>query len=110
MAESLRAAIEQTFERAAEAARSGPTVTRERAGDLLDEVVRRGRDTRDEVVRRGQGAREELGRRGQEAREGLTRRGQDARGELARRLELLEERLTELEKGLRRESRPEPED
>jgi hypothetical protein len=41
--ESLRAAIQQTLEAAGRSARSGPAQTRERAGELLDEVVRRGR-------------------------------------------------------------------
>ena len=60
--------------------------TRERAGELVDDVVRRGRDARDELARRGQ-----------EAGAGLVRRGQEATGEVGRRLELLERRLAELE-------------
>jgi hypothetical protein len=95
--ESLRTAIQQTLEAAARSARSGPSQTRMAAGELLDEVVRRGRETRDELTRRGHGARDELGRRGLEARE-----------ELARRLELVEARLRKLEARLR-ESQSEPE-
>jgi polyhydroxyalkanoate synthesis regulator phasin len=60
--------------------------TRGRAGELVDEVVRRGRDARDELARRGQ-----------EAGVGLARRGQEATGEIARRVETLESRLAELE-------------
>lgn len=69
--DALRSAIERTLQ-----ATAGPaTTTRERAGELLDEVVRRGRVARDEV-----------GRRGEEARDELARRGQGARDEVARRL------------------------
>ena len=63
--------------------------TRERAGELVDEVVRRGREARDELARRGQ-----------EAGAELARRGQEATGEVGRRLELLERRLAELEERL----------
>ena len=61
-------------------------ITRERAGELVDEVVRRGRDARDEL-------RAAARRPGVE----LARRGQEATGEVGRRLELLERRLAELE-------------
>ena len=76
--------------------------TRERAGELVDDVVRRGRDARDELARRGQ-----------EAGAELARRGQEATGEVGRRLELLERRLAELEDRLggprtRPRSRPAP--
>ncbi len=60
--------------------------TRERAGELVDDVVRRGREARDELARRGQ-----------EAGAELARRGQEATGEVGRRLEGLEQRLAELE-------------
>ena len=91
--ESLRAAIERTLDATATSASS----TRERAGELVDEVVKLGRGARDELARRGQEAREGITRRGQEAAGGLARRGQEASGEVAKRLELLERRLTELE-------------
>jgi polyhydroxyalkanoate synthesis regulator phasin len=91
--DALRTAIERTLEATAGSAVS----TRERAGELVDEVVRRGRETRDEVARRGQKTGAEIARRGQEAGAGLARRGQEASGEVARRLELLERRLAELE-------------
>ena len=65
--------------------------SRERATELVDEVVRRGRDARDELARRGQ-----------EAGAGLARRGQEATGEVSRRLELLETRLADLERRARR--------
>jgi polyhydroxyalkanoate synthesis regulator phasin len=82
VAESVRAAVERTMRATAGSA----ATTRERAGELVDEVVRRGRDARDELARRGQ-----------EAGAGLARRGQEATGEVSRRLELLERRLAELE-------------
>lgn len=82
VAESVRAAVERTMRATAGSAAS----TRERAGELVDDVVRRSRDTRDELTRRGQ-----------EAGLGLARRGQEATGEVGRRLEVLERRLAELE-------------
>jgi polyhydroxyalkanoate synthesis regulator phasin len=71
VAESVRAAVERTMRATAGSA----ATTRERAGELVDEVVRRG----------------------QEAGAGLARRGQEATGEMGRRLEALERRLAELE-------------
>jgi polyhydroxyalkanoate synthesis regulator phasin len=101
VAESLRSAIERTMRATAGSAAS----SRERAAELLDEVVRRGQE-----------AGSELARRGQEAGVELARRGQEATGEVGRRLELLEQRLAELEARLeaesstqRAESRPEDE-
>jgi hypothetical protein len=79
VADSLRAAVERTMKATAGSAA-------ERAGELVDDVVQRGREARDE-----------LGRRGQAAGVGLVRRGQEATGEVGRRLELLERRLAELE-------------
>jgi hypothetical protein len=82
VADSLRAAVERTMKATAGSAA-------ERAGELVDDVVQRGREARDE-----------LGRRGQAAGAGLVRRGQEATGEVGRRLELLERRLAELEQRL----------
>ena len=45
--DALRSAIERTFEATAGAAAS----TRDRAGDLLDEVAKRGRDARGQLGR-----------------------------------------------------------
>ena len=45
--DALRSAIERTFEATSGAAAS----TRERAGDLLDEVAKRGRDARGQLGR-----------------------------------------------------------
>lgn len=102
--EALRSAIERTF-----AATAGSAAeTRERAGELLDDVARRGQDARDEVTRRGQEAREEVTRRGQEAREApraLIARVGDAvqrlRGvdveAMRREIESLRKRVAELE-------------
>lgn len=80
VADSLRAAVERTMKATAGSAAA------ERAGELVDDVVRRGRDARDELAKRGQ-----------EAGAELARRGQEATGEVSRRLELLEARLSELE-------------
>jgi polyhydroxyalkanoate synthesis regulator phasin len=87
--DALRDAIERTLQATAGSA----AVTRERAGELVDELARRGREARGELTRRGQVAGAEL-----------ARRGQDAGAELARRLEALEQRLAEVEEGLRREA------
>jgi polyhydroxyalkanoate synthesis regulator phasin len=85
VAEALRAAVERTMRATAGSAAN----TRERAADLMDDVVRRGRVARDELARRGQ-----------EAGIELARRGQEATGEVGRRVEMLERRLAELERRL----------
>jgi polyhydroxyalkanoate synthesis regulator phasin len=82
--DALRAAVERTLAATAGSA----TTARERAGELLDEVARRGR-----------GAREELGRRGQEAR-----------GELGRQLESIERRLAAIEDAIRAPAKPKAKD
>jgi polyhydroxyalkanoate synthesis regulator phasin len=82
VADALRTAVERTMRATAGSAQT----TRDRAGELVDEVVRRGRDARDELARRGQ-----------EAGVELARRGQEATGEIGRRVETLERRLAELE-------------
>jgi polyhydroxyalkanoate synthesis regulator phasin len=82
VADALRTAVERTMRATAGSAQT----TRDRAGDLVDGVVRRGRDARDELARRGQ-----------EAGVELARRGQEATGEIGRRVEMLERRLAELE-------------
>ena len=85
MADALRAAVERTMKATAGSA----ATSRERATGLLDDIVRRGREA--------QGG---LARRGQEAGAELARRGQEATGEAGRRIELLEQRLAELERRL----------
>lgn len=92
VAESVRAAVERTMRATAGSA----ATSRDRAAELVDDVVRRGRDARDELARRGQEAGAELTRRGQASVE-LVRRGQEATGEVGKRLELLEQRLAALE-------------
>lgn len=89
--DSLREAIERTLQATAGSA----ATTRERAGELVDEVTRRGREASQGIARRGQVAGAELARRGQDAGAGL-----------GRRLELLERRLAEVEEALRREADP----
>ncbi len=89
IADALRTAVDRTMRATAGSAQNN----RERAVGLLDEIARRGRQARDELARRGQ-----------EAGAGLARRGQEATGEVGRRLELLERRLSELERRLASES------
>ena len=85
VAEALRAAIERTLAATAPAAAQ----TRERAGDLVDEIARRGQEARDEIARRGQGA----------------------QAELSRQLETLEQRLASIEELIRgRDRTDQPED
>jgi polyhydroxyalkanoate synthesis regulator phasin len=84
-------ALKEAIDRTLQATAGSAAGTRERAGELVDEVARRGREARDGIARRGQVAGAEL-----------ARRGQDAGAELARRLEHLEQRLAEVEEGLRR--------
>lgn len=88
--DALRDAIERTLQATAGSAEAA----RGRAGELVDEVARRGRDARDDLARRGQVAGAEL-----------ARRGQDAGAELTRRLEALERRLAEVEETLRPDAR-----
>jgi polyhydroxyalkanoate synthesis regulator phasin len=85
VADALRTAVERTMKATAGSA----ATSRDRATGLLDDIVRRGRE-----------ARGELARRGQEAGAELARRGQEATGEAGRRIELLEQRLAELERRL----------
>ena len=94
VADSVRAAVERTMRATAGSA----VTTRDRAGELVDEVVRRGRAALDEHARRGQ-----------EAGAELARRGQVATGEVGRRLEVLEHRLADLERRLGTEDGPEVE-
>lgn len=104
ISEALRSAVENTF--AASAGSAGET--RERAGELLDEVVSRGRDAGSELRRRGQDASAELKRRGQGAGAELRRRGQGASADVVARVEeelrSISERLSKLESTLRRKS------
>ena len=95
VAEALRTAIERTMAATPPAAGR----TRERAGELLDELARRGQEAREEIARRGQEAGAEIAKRGQE----LSRRGQEAQAELARQLEALERRMASIEELLRRD-------
>ncbi len=104
--DALREAVERTLAATAGSAAS----TRDRAGELVDEITRRGREAGDDLSRRGQEAREGIARRGQVAGAELAKRGQDAGAELARRLEVLEARLADVEDGLRRQAGEEPED
>ena len=107
--EALRSAIERTF-----AATAGSAAdTRDRAGELLDDVARRGQEARDEVARRGQEARDEVARRGQEARHGVSDRiasalerlrGVDVEA-MQREIDGLRRRVAELEQQLRSKSK-----
>jgi hypothetical protein len=79
--DALREAIESTLSSIGEAGGStaaGLEGTLDRAGELLDEVARRGREVQAEIVARGEETGEELRRRGAEAGAELARRGQQA--------------------------------
>lgn len=99
--EALRSAVERTLAMTAESA----TSTRERAQDLLDDVVRRGQSAREEVARRGESATsrlaEAIGDLRAADREGLER--------IAERLGAVERRLAVLERRAERWSEPLPE-
>jgi polyhydroxyalkanoate synthesis regulator phasin len=108
--EALRSAIERTF-----AATAGSAAdTRDRAGELLDDVARRGQEARDDLSRRGQEARDEVARRGQEARHGVSDRIASAlerlRGvdvdAMQREIDGLRRRVADLEQQLRSKSKP----
>lgn len=110
--DALRTAVERTLAASAGSA----SETRQRARELLDELVKRGELARDELGRRGEAAREEVSRRGEAAREDFTRRGgeasrrlteaigelrpadRDEQGSLDRRVAALERRIGELER------------
>lgn len=98
--EALRNAVERTLAATAESA----TSTRERAQDLLDDVVRRGQSARHEVARRGESATtrlaEAIGDLRAADREGLER--------ITERLGTLERRLAVLERRIDARSNPIP--
>ena len=97
VADALRAAIERTLAATAPAAGQ----TRERAGEIVGEISKRGQGAREELARRGQEAGAEIARLGQEAREVLSKRGLEATGELRTQLDLLEKRLASVEDRLK---------
>ena len=105
VAEALRVAIERTLAATAPAAGQ----TRERAGEIVGEISKRGQGARDELARRGQEAGAEVARLGQEAREALSRRGLEATGELRSQLDALERRLASVEERLKAARPPDPE-
>jgi polyhydroxyalkanoate synthesis regulator phasin len=108
LSDALRDAIERTFASSAGSA----TETRERAAELLDDVVRRGQEAREavgqagrRVARRGQEARDasaELGARVLEAIQGMRLPTRDDLAGLREDLEALERRLDDLERELDR--------
>lgn len=99
--DQLRAAVERTL-----AATAAPAAeTRQRAQELLDEVVRRGRSAREQATRRGEAAREEVVRRGEQAGERiadviseLRPAEPEAQAALAAQIEALERRIEGLER------------
>ena len=96
--EALRSAIERTF-----AATAGSAAdTRDRAGELLDDVARRGQEARDEVARRGQEARHGVSDRIASALERL--RGVDVEA-MQREIDGLRRRVADLEQQLRSKSK-----
>ena len=97
VADALRAAIERTLAATAPAAGQ----TRERAGEIVEGISKRGQDARDELARRGQEAGAEIARLGHEARDVLSKRGLEATGELRSQLDALEKRLASVEDRLK---------
>ena len=97
VADALRTAIERTLAATAPAAGQ----TRERAGEIVGEISKRGQDARDELARRSQEAGAEIARFGQEARDALSKRGLEATGELRSQLDALEKRLASVEERLK---------
>ncbi len=103
LSDGLRDAIERTFAATAGSA----SETRERAGELLDEVARRGdeareavKDARRKVVRRGQEARETpkvLADRIVEAIRGVTGADEEEVAALREEVATLRQRVAELE-------------
>jgi polyhydroxyalkanoate synthesis regulator phasin len=94
--ENLRTAIERTFAATAE----GAAGTRERAGEMLDEVARRGREAREAVAGRAQEARESsagAAARVIEAIEGMRLASREEVRELSEQLEELSKRIKDLE-------------
>jgi polyhydroxyalkanoate synthesis regulator phasin len=94
--DSLRTAIERTFAATTE----GAAETRERAGEMLDDVARRGRDARTAVAGRAQEARETSAGAASkviEAIEGMRLATHDEVRELSKQVEELSRRVSELE-------------
>jgi polyhydroxyalkanoate synthesis regulator phasin len=94
--DSLRTAIERTFAATAE----GAAETRERAGEMLDDVARRGREARTAVAGRAQEARETSAGAASkviEAIEGMRLATHDEVRELSKQVEELSRRVSELE-------------
>jgi polyhydroxyalkanoate synthesis regulator phasin len=100
LSDALRQAVERTY-----AATAGSAAdTRERAGELLDEVTRRGSGALGEVKDRGTGALGEVKVRGTGALDEVKGRGSEARGAvgdavsaLRKEVESLRRRLADLE-------------
>ena len=96
MPDSVRTAIERTFAATAE----GAAETRERAGEMLDEVSRRGREARKSVADRAQDARESstgAAARVIEAIEGMRLASHDEVRELSKQIDELSKRVEKLE-------------
>jgi polyhydroxyalkanoate synthesis regulator phasin len=94
--DSVRTAIERTFAATAE----GAAETRERAGEMLDEVSRRGREARKSVTDRAQDARESsagAAARVIEAIEGMRLASHDEVRELSKQIDELSKRVEKLE-------------
>jgi polyhydroxyalkanoate synthesis regulator phasin len=96
MPDSLRTAIERTFAATAE----GAAETRERAGEVLDDVARRGREAREAVAGRAQEARDSsagAATRVIEAIEGMRLASHDEVRELSKQIDELSKRVEKLE-------------
>jgi polyhydroxyalkanoate synthesis regulator phasin len=94
--DSVRTAIERTFAATAE----GAAETRDRAGEVLDEVARRGRGAREAVAGRAQEARESSAGAAAkviEAIEGMRLASHEELKALSEQVEELSRRVAELE-------------
>jgi polyhydroxyalkanoate synthesis regulator phasin len=94
--DSVRTAIERTFAATAE----GAAETRERAGEMLDDVARRGREAREAVAGRAQEARDSsagAASRVIEAIEGMRLASREDVRALSKQLDELSRRVEELE-------------
>lgn len=96
MPDSLRTAVERTFAATAE----GAAETRDRAGEMLDEVARRGRGAREAVAGRAQEARDSsagAASRVIEAIEGMRLASREDVRALTEQVEELSKRVRDLE-------------
>lgn len=103
ISDALKLAVDKTY-----AATAGPIgERRERASELLDDVVRRGERARDDVVRRGERARDVVSERVEGLREDIQRvvPGREDLHRVEQELQAIGKRLEELEASLRKKGK-----